>query len=99
VNNVAFTLSDKKLEKTKDLLINEAISNARSKADIAASSLGLKVVGVKSASVNEFETSPPQPIFAAQSYAATDGAAKTATPIISGQEQVSTNVSIVYFLR
>jgi uncharacterized protein len=99
VNNVAFTLSDKKLEKTKNLLINEAISNARSKADIAASSLGLKVVGVKSASVNEFETSPPQPIFAAQSYAATDGAAKTATPIISGQEQVSTNVSIVYFLR
>lgn len=98
VNNVVFTLSDKKLEETKNLLIKEAISNARSKADIAASTLGLKVVGVKSASVNEFETSPPQPLLAAQPYAATDGAAKTATPILSGQEQVSTNVSIVYFL-
>jgi uncharacterized protein len=99
VNNVAFTLSDKKLEETKNLLIKEAISNARSKADIAASALGLKVAGVKSASVNEFETSPLQPVLAAQPYAATDGAAKTSTPIISGQEQVSTNVSIVYFLR
>ena len=98
VNNVVFTLSDKKLEETKNLLIKEAISNARSKADIAASTLGLKVVGVKSASVNEFETSPPQPMLATQPYA-TDGAAKTSTPIISGQEQVSTNVSIVYFLR
>ncbi len=99
VNNVAFTLSDKRLEETKNLLIKEAISNARSKADIAASTLGLKIVGVKSASVNEFETSPPQPVLAAQPYAATDGAAKSYTPIISGQEQVSTNVSIVYFLR
>jgi uncharacterized protein len=98
VNNVVFTLSDKKLEETKNLLIKEAISNARSKADIAASTLGLKVVGVKSASVNEFETSPPQPLLAAQPYAATDGAAKIATPIISGQEQVSINVSIVYLL-
>ena len=31
VNNVVFTLSDKKLEETKNLLIKEAISNARSK--------------------------------------------------------------------
>src|SRR5215469_7489470 len=98
VNNVVFTISDKKLEETKNVLIKEAISNARSKADIAAYALGLKVVGVKSASVNEFETSPPTPLLAAQPYAATDGAAKTSTTIISGQEQVSTNVNIVYFL-
>ena len=93
VNNIVFTVSDKKLEETKNVLIKEAISNARSKADIAAYALGLKVLGVKSASVNEFETSPPTPLLAAQPYAA-----KTATPIISGQEQVSTNVNIVYFL-
>ena len=97
VNNVAFTISDKKLEETKNLLIKEAISNARSKADIAASTLGLKVVGVKSTSLNEFEALPPRPLLAAQPYAAT-GAANTATPIISGQEQVSTNVSIVYLI-
>jgi uncharacterized protein YggE len=96
VNNLVFTLSNKKLEETKNLLIKEAISNSRSKADIAASSLGLKVVGVKSASVNEFETSPPQPLLAAQPYTATDRTAITTTPIISGQEEVSTNVSIVY---
>ena len=98
VNNVVFTLSDIKLEETKNLLIKEAINNARSKADIAASTLGLKVVGVKSASVKEFATSPPQPLLTVQPYTATDGAAKIATPIISGQEQVSTNVRIVYLI-
>ena len=92
-----FTISDKKLEETKNLLIKDAISNARSKADIATSTLGLKVVGVKSASVNEFETSPPPSLLAAQPYT-TAGAAKAATPIISGQEQVSTNVSVVYLI-
>jgi uncharacterized protein len=98
VNNVAFTLSDKKLEETKNLLIKEAISNARTKADIAASILGLKVVGVKSASVIEFESPPPQPMLAAQPFDATLAAAKTATPIVSGQQQVSTNVRVVYLL-
>jgi uncharacterized protein YggE len=98
VNNVVFTLSDKKLEETKNLLIRDAINNARSKADIAAYSLGLKVVGVKSATVNEFETSPPQPLLAAKPFTATDRTVKTSIPIISGQEEVSTNVSIVYLI-
>src|SRR5215469_1816459 len=98
VNNVVFTLSDKKLEETKNLLIKEAISNARTKADIAASSLGLKVVGVKWASVNEFESPPPQPLLASQPFTATPAAARTATPIISGQEEVSTIVRVVYLL-
>jgi uncharacterized protein YggE len=97
VNNIVFTLSGKKLDETKNLLIKEAVDNARSKADIAASTLGLKVVAVKSASVNEFETQPPQPLLAAQPYSA-GGFAKTATPIISGQEQVSTNVRIIYLI-
>jgi uncharacterized protein YggE len=94
VNNVVFTLSDKKLEETKNLLMKEAISNARTKADIAASILGLKVVGVKWASVNDIESPPPQP----QPFTAMPAAARTATPIISGQEQVSTNVRVVYLL-
>jgi uncharacterized protein len=98
VNDVEFTLSDKKLEETKNLLIKEAISNARTKADIAASSLGLKVIGVKSASLNESEISPTQPLITAMPYTSTAGAAKTTTPIISGQEQVSTNVSIIYLI-
>ena len=98
VNNVVFTLSDKKLEETKNLLIKEAISNARTRADIAASILGLKVVGVKWASVNEFESSPPQPLLATQPFTATPAAARIATPIISGQEEVSTNVRVVYLL-
>ena len=50
VNGVDFTLSDKKLDETKNNLIKQAINNARTKADIATSVLGLKVVGVISQS-------------------------------------------------
>ena len=48
VNSVDFTLSDKGLYEIKNNLIKQAIDNARANGDIAASALGLKVVGVKS---------------------------------------------------
>jgi uncharacterized protein YggE len=53
VNSVDFTLSDKRLDEIKNNLIIQAIDNARAKADIAASALGLKVVGVKLVNLNE----------------------------------------------
>jgi hypothetical protein len=37
-------------------------------------------------------------LLAAQPFTATDRTAKIATPIISGQEEVSTNVSIIYLV-
>jgi uncharacterized protein YggE len=93
VNNVDFTLSDNKLKETKNSLIKEAINNARTKADIAASALGLKVVGVKSVNLDQFELHPPQP-----SAADAKSASNTPTPIFSGQEQVSVNVSITFLV-
>jgi uncharacterized protein YggE len=43
-------------------------------------------------------TSPVQPLLAGTPYTARAAAAETATPIISGQEQISTNVSIVFLI-
>lgn len=96
VNNVAFTLSDKKIEETKNLLIKEAINSARTKADLAASTLGLKVVGAKSATLNESETPPQPPLLSGQSSRA--AIVNPTTPVISGQEQVFTTVSIVFLI-
>ena len=100
VNSVDFTLSDKKLDETKNSLIKQAIDNARTKADIAASELGLRIVGVKSASVNEFEVQPPSPIpLAKESLAPAAPPANRSTPVISGEQQVNVNIGIVFSIR
>jgi uncharacterized protein YggE len=95
VNNVDFALSDKRVEETKNNLIEQAINNAKTKADIAASALGLKILVVKSISLNEFNTHPPEPFLAKESLATGTSPINAATPIISGKEQVSISVSMV----
>jgi uncharacterized protein len=97
VNNIDFILSDKKVEETKNGLIKQAINSARDKANIAASTLGLKILGVKSMSVNEFEGPlPPQPL---RLQAPAPAASTNATPIISGQQEVSLSVTINWLVR
>jgi len=99
VSSIDFTLSDKKLQEIKNGLIKQAIDNARSKADIAASALGLKVLGIKSMYLNEFEQppTPPQPFLQKQSLATPAGA--NGTPIISGQQDVSVSVSTDWLMK
>jgi uncharacterized protein len=100
VNSIDFTLSNKKLEEIKNGLIKQAIDNARIKADIAASALGLKVQGVKSINVNEIEQPPlPQPFLQKESLAAAAPAGANVTPIISGQQEVSVSVSINWLMK
>ncbi|HEY6882929.1 MAG TPA: SIMPL domain-containing protein, partial [Nitrososphaeraceae archaeon] len=85
VNSVDFTISDKKLDEIKNNLIKQAINNARTKANIAASILGLKVVGVKSVNLNEFEIQPP-PIPLAKDSLAAASADNRSAPIIVGEQ-------------
>ncbi len=95
VNNIYFSMSNKKLEEIKNSLLKEAIDNAKTKADIAASAAGLKVIGVKSIIVGEAGSPPPpEPVYSAKA----DGAATSATPIISGQQEISATVSIGYLI-
>lgn len=99
INSIGFTLSDKKLQEIKNGLLNQAINNARNKADIAASAVGLKVLGIKSMYINEFEQppTPPQPFLQKQSLATPAGA--NGTPIISGQQDVSVSVSTDWLMK
>jgi uncharacterized protein YggE len=92
INSIDFTISDKKLEQIKNSLIKPAIDNAVEKADIAASALGLKIVGVKSIKLLEFTASPlPQQEFATKAMAS-----KPSTPIIAGEQTISQNVDIIF---
>jgi uncharacterized protein len=97
VNNIYFSVSDKKLEGIKNELLKEAIGNAREKADIAASALGLKIVGIKTVNIDQatpFFTGPT--LYAAESSKIDGGSAPT--PIIAGEQQISMSVSIIFLL-
>jgi len=95
VNNIYFTLSNQKSDMMKNSLLKDAIDNAKIKADIAASAAGLKVIGVKSITVGEAGSPPPVPIYSAKAF---DGAAESPTPIISGKQENSVTVSIIYLI-
>jgi uncharacterized protein YggE len=98
VDRIDFALSDKKLEETKNSLIRQAIQDARAKADIVASAAGVKVVGIRSISLNELTIQPPpSPIpLAKQSLAAAEA---RPTPIMSGQEEVTTNIGVIFLIH
>jgi uncharacterized protein len=96
INSIDFTLSDKKLENIKNGLIKDAITNARGKASITASALGLRIVGVKSVDLTEgFQ--PVLPREALRTASAASATSNNPTPIIPDEQQVSqTVVDMVY---
>src|SRR5919198_1645746 len=101
INNIDFTLSDKKLQDIKTSLIKKAIADARTKADITASAAGLKVIGVKSINLNDSAIRPPLPYQTPLAKESLTSGAATAngnrsTPVILEQEQVTLNLSIVF---
>ena len=96
VNNVDFSVSNDRLEDSKNSLLKDAIGNAKTTADVAANAVGLKVISVRSIKVGEASSSPPVPVFRAQEF--TDGAITSPTPILSGQQEVSATVNIIYLI-
>jgi uncharacterized protein YggE len=102
VSSIYFSLSDEKSEAIKNELLKQAVVNAKSKADIAAAALGLNVIGVKSInieSVGGFPPLPPQPFLALEA-AGTAAAPKAGppTPIIAGEQEVTSSVDIIFLI-
>lgn len=97
INSINFALSDNRSGEVKNNLIKQAVIDARSKADIAASALGLKIIGVKSVNLNELEQEPPAPQPLAMT-AAIQARTASATPIIAGQQKISVNISISWLI-
>jgi uncharacterized protein YggE len=102
VSSISFSLSDEKSELIKNDLLKQAVVNAKSKADIAASALGLKVIGVKSIIIEGVDGIPPppqpQPFLAKEAMAAAAPEAGSPTPIIAGEQQVTSSVSTVFLV-
>jgi hypothetical protein len=96
VNDVYFSVSEEKLQNIKNMLLKEAVTNAKKKADIVAAASGLKVAGIKSITVGEIGLPPPVPGPLYAKSVSSDEA--SSTPILAGQQEISTTVSIVYIL-
>ena len=93
VNEIYFSISPKKLEEIKNSLLKEAVANAKSKADIVAAAGGLNIDGIQSITVGELGL-PTVPVYSKS--VAFDEA--SSTPILAGEQEISTTVSIVYNL-
>ena len=101
ISSISFSLSDEKSELVKNDLLKQAVTNAKNKADIAASALGLKVIGVKSIiieGVDGIPPLPPPPFLAKEAVGTAAPEAGPPTPIVVGEQQVTTDVNIAFFI-
>src|ERR687889_1641148 len=101
ISSISFSLSDEKSKLIKNDLLRQAVANAKTRASIAASALGLKVIGVKSIiieGINEVPLSPPQPFLSRESVADAATEDGLPTPIIAGEQQVTSSVNIAFFI-
>jgi uncharacterized protein YggE len=87
VNGVYFFISAERQEEIRASLIRDAIANAKHQAEIAADALGMSISGVKSVNLNDVYF----PVFVRD-------AAESRTPILPGEQQVSTSVNVVFFM-
>lgn len=93
VDNVQFVFSDEKLAKIQSALIENALDNARAKADTIATKLGVHIIGVQSVTSSD-SGYLPGPFYATQANLGPSG-----TPIVVGGQEVSANVSVVYVIH
>ena len=95
VNDIYFSVSEEKLQKIKNVLLKEAVANAKSKADIVAGAAGINVGGIKSIMVEEIGLPPvPGPLYT-KSVSSDE---VSSTHILAGEQEISTSVGIVYMI-
>ena len=98
INNIDFSITEKKLEDTRDKLIVNAIANAKQKAETAAGAVQLNITGVNSIVIDSSTIPPPLPPepFYKDSLSAKEGALLSSTPIIAGEQEVSVSISGIF---
>jgi uncharacterized protein YggE len=101
VDNVSFTLSPEKHLQLKDELIEQAIMNAKTKAENALAPLDYSITGVKAISLSEFGMIPPlMPMFnMAFDESMERSFASSSTPVFSSDQDVSTTANVVFLIE
>src|SRR5215210_505927 len=92
IDAVIFFVSQNRQQEIRDTLINDAIANARQRANIAAEALGMTLSGVESVTLNPIDF----PVFSVGlregSAAGAADSVPAPTQILPGQQEVSTTV-------
>lgn len=94
-NNVSgayFFISAEKQQEIRDSLIEQAIANAKARAEKAASAVGMKVVNVKSLNLNDVYF----PVYYKNMAAA--NSAGNSTQILPGQQEISSSVQATFIM-
>lgn len=96
IGGISFSVSDERQKELREDLMGEAVADASSKANTLASSLGVKITGVKTSSINEGGN---YKVYYAMDDAALemDGGAPV-TPIEPGESTVSMSVQVTYYI-
>ena len=97
VNSVYFALSPEKQQTLQDNLIENAISNAKSKAEKALGPLGQKIIGVKMVNLSDFGYPPPPIYYQYASAELTPYGAKS-TPIFPSDQDVTTTANVIFLI-
>ena len=97
VDGIVFFLSPDTQQQIRDTLIRDTIANARQRANIAAEALGMTISGVQSATLNPIDF-PVYSMDLREGAAAQAESVSAPTPILPGQQEVSTTVSVVFYL-
>jgi hypothetical protein len=92
VDSLSFTVSEERLDGIRADLTQEAIDNARDKADALAQALDVEITGVRAASLLDFSNHPVTPL----SLSAAGATESITTPIIPGEQTVTTTIGVVY---
>ena len=95
VNSVRFTISPESHFALKDGLIDDAIQNAKSKAQNALSPLDQRIIGVKSITLDDF-ASPMQTPMLKSSFA--ESSMFNDAPIFSSESIISTSAHITFLI-
>jgi len=94
VDSVFFSLSPEKQLAVQDDLIGKAVTNAKSKAELALEPLGQKIIGVKLVSLSDFGYPPPIPYYSR----ADAGMEKLSAPIFQSEQDVTTTANVLFLI-
>lgn len=96
VDSVMFSLAPETQLKIKDNLLEQAVLNAKSKAEKALAPLDYQIIGVKAVSLNEYNPTPvPMPDY---TYAKIAGMDSAPTQVFASDQEVSTTANVVFII-
>ena len=97
IGGISFSVSDDMRKQLREDLMNEAVTDASSKAATLAKSLGVEITGVQTSSVSESSDSR---VFYEYDRAMEEQASgAVSTPIQPGESTVSMSVQVTYYIE